>query len=128
MTFQKWHTAWNKKKTVKKEETAVKTVVEKKQEEVKEPKVTNPKVVEEKPAKWIMGTVWGSIVTKPVKWIRFEAQVAPVPMFMLPEHLQRYLLNNGFGTNVWKRDKEWLERHGADMEMIEELKRFLSWR
>ena len=121
MTFQKWHTAWNKKQ----KETSVPTVVksEKKEEKTPEPTIAP---VEEKTPSNVLWTIWGSVVKKPIRWITFEAKVAPVPMFKLPEHLQKYLINKWFGTNVWKRDKEWLEKHWADMEMIEELKRFLS--
>lgn len=74
----------------------------------------------------VLWEIWGSVVTKP-KWrIVFEAQVAPFPMFKLPEDLRRYLISNGLTTDVYKMDKEWLEKHNVDMEMIEKLKKFLT--
>lgn len=60
--------------------------------------------------------------------IRFEAQVAPFPMFMLPEELRRWLISNGLTTDVYNKDKEWLEKHNVDMEMVEKLKKFLTER
>ena len=74
----------------------------------------------------VLWEIWGSVVTKP-KWrIVFEAQVAPFPMFKLPEDLRRYLISKGLTTDVYKMDKEWLEKHNVDMEMIEKLKKFLT--
>ena len=103
------------------EENVVTTVIENEIKAIEEPKVEKSKVRGE--------IVWGDIATSvvaPKGRIRFEAQVAPVPMFKVPADIRQYLVNKWFGTNVWKRDKEWLEKHWADMEMIEELKRFLS--
>lgn len=60
--------------------------------------------------------------------IRFEAQVAPYPMFMLPEELRRWLMSNGLTSDVYNKDKEWLEKHNVDMEMVEKLKKFLTER
>jgi hypothetical protein len=88
---------------------------------VAEPKVDNV------PVRWEI--VWNGMSTSVVapKWrIRFEAQVAAVPMFKLPPDIRQYLINKWFGTNVWKRDKERLEKHWADMKMIEKLKKFLT--
>jgi len=74
----------------------------------------------------VLWEIWGSVVTKP-KWrIVFEAQVAPFPMFKLPEDLRRYLISKGLTTDVYKMDKEWLEKHNVDMEMVEKLKKFLT--
>lgn len=47
-------------------------------------------------------------------------------MFKLPEDLRRYLVSKGLTTDVYKMDKEWLEKHNVDMEMIEKLKKFLT--
>lgn len=74
----------------------------------------------------LIWNVWGSIVSKPKGRITFEAQVAPVPMFKMPKEIREYLTNNGFTTDVWRKDKEWLEKHNVDMEMIEKLKKFLT--
>lgn len=72
--------------------------------------------------------VWGSSVIKPKGRIVFEAQVAPVPMFKMPKEIREYLTNNGFTTDLWQKDKEWLEKHNVDMEMVEKLKKFLTER
>ena len=65
-------------------------------------------------------------VEKPVWRIRFEAQVAPYPLFMLPEEIRRYLVSHGLTSDVYKKDKEWLEKHNVDMEIVEKLKKFLT--
>ena len=65
-------------------------------------------------------------VEKPVWRIKFEAQVAPYPLFMLPEDIRRYLISHGLTSDVYKKDKEWLEKHNVDMEMVEKLKKFLT--
>lgn len=109
------------KPEVVEEETPVTTVVEEEIMTVAEHKVDNVQV------RWEI--VWNGMTTSVVapKWrIRFEAQVAAVPMFKLPPDIRQYLINKWFGTNVWKRDKERLEKHWADMEMIEKLKKFLT--
>lgn len=74
----------------------------------------------------VLWEIWGSVVTKPKGRIVFEAQVAPFPMFKLPEDLRRYLISKGLTTDVYKMDKEWLEKHNVDMEMVEKLKKFLT--
>ena len=68
------------------------------------------------------------MVEKPKGRIVFEAQVAPYPMFKLPDDIRRYLINNGLTSDVYKRDKERLEKHHVDMEMVEKLKKFLTER
>lgn len=67
-------------------------------------------------------------VEKPMWRIKFEAQVAPYPLFMLPEDIRKYLIRNGFTSNIYLKDKEWLEKHNVDMEMVEKLKQFLTER
>lgn len=74
----------------------------------------------------LIGTIGDSVVIKPKGRIKFEAQIAPVPMFKLPADIRQYLINKGFTSDVYKKDKEWLEKHGADMKMIEKLKQFLT--
>lgn len=67
-------------------------------------------------------------VEKPVWRIRFEAQVAPYPLFMLPEDIRKYLVSHWLTSEVYKKDKEWLEKHNVDMEIVEKLKQFLTER
>lgn len=73
--------------------------------------------------------VWNgtrTTVQQPRGRIKFEAQVAAVPMFKLPDEIRRYLTSNGLPTTVWQWDKEKLEKRGVDMKMVEKLKEFLS--
>ena len=98
------------------EETPVSTVVEK--------QITAPRHVKMKDR--VLGDVGGSKITKPVGRIRFEAQVWPYPMFMVPAEIRNYLTKKGLTTDVWKKDKEWLEKHNVDLEMVEKLKQFLQ--
>ena len=100
------------------EETPVSTVVEK--------QITAPKHVKMKDR--VLGDVWGSKIVKPVGKIRFEAQVGPYPMFLLPEDIRNYLTKKGLTSNVWQKNKEWLEKHHVDLEMVEKLKQFLQSR
>lgn len=67
-------------------------------------------------------------VEKPVWRIKFEAQVAPYPLFMLPEEIRRYLISHWLTSEVYKKDKEWLEKHNVDLEIVEKLKQFLTER
>lgn len=67
-------------------------------------------------------------VEKPVWRIKFEAQVAPYPLFMLPEDIRKYLIRKWFNSEIYKKDKEWLEKHNVDMEIVEKLKQFLTER
>lgn len=121
------------------EETPVATVVE---EEISDAEIPAGTIVQDeeeiflkKSKNWtkfkvsqVAGDVWGTVVTKPQWRIRFEAQVAPFPMFMLPQELKRWLVSNGLTTDVYTKDKERLEKHNVDMEMVEKLKKFLTER
>ena len=70
--------------------------------------------------------IWWSVVSKPKGRIKFEAQVAPYPIFKLPEELRRWIINNWLTTDVYKWSKEKLEKRHVDMEMVEKLKEFLT--
>ena len=74
----------------------------------------------------IVGKWWSTVVQQPRGRIKFEAQLAAVPMFKLPEDIRRYLTSKWLPTTVWKWDKEQLEKRGVDMGMVEKLKEFLS--
>lgn len=89
--------------------------------EKEEPVVFKPQL------KWeIVGSKWRTTV-QPPKWrIMFEAQVAPVPLFKLPDEIRRYLESNWLPTTIWQRNKEKLEKRHVDMKMVEKLKAFLS--
>ena len=88
-----------------------------------------------KPTKWtkfkkskVIGEIGWTKVEKPVWRIKFEAQVAPYPLFMLPEDIRKYLVSHWLTSEVYKKDKEWLEKHNVDMEIVEKLKQFLTER
>lgn len=70
---------------------------------------------------------WERTVMQRPRWrIKFEAQVAAVPMFKLPEEIRRYLESHGLPTTVWQWDKEKLEKRNVDKVIVEKLKAFLS--
>lgn len=122
------------KETVEVKEVTLEEAIEEMEKPVTtvvEEEISVEEVVKPRKSKKVWEIVWNWTRTTyvPPKWrIRFEAQVAPVPMFMLPKHIQTYLLGKWLGTNVWKKDKEWLTKHKVDMKIIEELKQFLSSR
>ena len=77
--------------------------------------------------KWEIVWNWERTVMQRPRWrIKFEAQVAAVPMFKLPEEIRRYLESHGLPTTVWQWDKERLEKRNVDKVMVEKLKAFLS--
>lgn len=76
----------------------------------------------------VIWDVWWTKVTKSWRWIKFEAQVWAYPLFMLPAEIRDYLVKRGFTSNLYKKDKEWLEKHHVDMEIVEKLKKFLTER
>ena len=115
----------------KKTESAKKSVTTIPQNSKKNVQAVEPKNVQakvEKEAQKVLGDVGGSVITKPQGRIRFEAQVAPVPMFLLPSDIRLYLQSHWLSSDVYKRDKKWLEEHKVDMEMVEKLKKFLTER
>ena len=76
----------------------------------------------------VIWTIGWTEVKQPEWRIRFEAQVQPFPLFMLPEDIRKWLVSNGLTSDVYTKDKEWLEKHNVDMEMVEKLKKFLTER
>ena len=85
-------------------------------------------VKEEKPKdeKKVIGTIWGTAVKQGQGFIKTKVYRGTIPMYILPDELRQYLQNKGFWTNVWEKSKEWLEKHHADMDKINELKKFIS--
>ena len=76
----------------------------------------------------VIWTIGWTEVKQPEWRIRFEAQVQPFPLFMLPDDIRKWLVSNGLTSDVYTKDKEWLEKHNVDMEMVEKLKKFLTER
>lgn len=128
---------WAKRKiTINRKPKAVKEVEEVKIEVEKvEPEVNVEEVMEEVKEEVkkiqqrdVMGTIGWTEITKP-KWrIVFEAQMWAYPMYRLPEEIRKYLVKKGLTTEVYKKDKEWLEKHHVDLEMVQKLKEFLTRR
>lgn len=117
-----------KKKSTKDQEKSVTTIPQNTEKNVQTDELKNVQVDVEKQAQRIIWDVGGSVITKPQGRIRFEAQVAPVPMFLLPADIRSYLQSHGFSSDLYKKDKEWLEKHNVDMEMVDKLKKFLTER
>ena len=117
-----------KKKKVSEPEKPVTTIPQNTENNAATEELNNVPTEVEKQAQNVIGDVGGSKIVKPVWRIKFEAQVAPVPMFMLPADIRRYLQSNGLSSDVFKKDKEWLEKHNVDMEMVDKLKKFLTER
>ena len=142
MVFKKWHKPVKKgekvvekieENEVKNEENVGTTVVENEINNEIEAELENVQAETKNEPKWkakndVVWTVWWTSVHMQPRWIRFQKFDAPVPMFMIQdEELRSYLVTKGFWTNVYQKDKEWLESHWADMEMIERLKRYVTW-
>ena len=117
-----------KKKSTKDQEKSVTTIPQNTEKNVQTDEVKNVQGDVEKMAQKVLGDVGGSVITKPQGRIKFEAQVAPVPMFLLPADIRSYLQSHGFSSDLYKKDKEWLEKHNVDMEMVDKLKKFLTER
>ena len=114
-------------KNVKKvEEKKVKEEIKQEaKEESKEEKELDEVIaeVEEKMEK--IGQVQTPVFQKSA-FIKTKVYTTPVPLYELPDELRQYLINMWFWTNVYEKGEEWLHAHWADMEKIEELKKFIS--
>jgi len=80
----------------------------------------------ETPKAKVIGTIGGTVVKQGQGFIKTKVYRGTIPMYILPDELRQYLQNKGFWTNVWEKSKEWLEKHHADMDKINELKKFIS--
>lgn len=108
----------------------VKEVKEEKKEEKKEEQgKEKEEIKEEKKAKKsdVIGSLkWGKEVHQAGKHLKIKWVIAPVSKKELPKHIQKWLTNKGYGTNVYLESKEWLEKHHVDMDKLEELKKFIN--
>ncbi len=59
-------------------------------------------------------------------FIKTKAHNTPVCLYELPEDIRTYLTNMWWWSNVYEKWEERLVKHGADMDMIEKLKKFIS--
>lgn len=117
------------KSKTKKAQEPKKSVIEPKTEETKTEENKTPdldkeiQAVEEQME--IIGKVKSPVFQKSA-FIKTKALTTPVCLYELPEDIRQYLINMGFGTNVYEKGEEWLIKHNADMKMIEKLKKFIS--
>lgn len=59
-------------------------------------------------------------------FLKFKAVRWPVDKSKLPEDIQKWLTNKGYGTNIYLRSKEELEKKHVDLDMVQKLKDFIS--
>ena len=100
-------------------------VKEEVKQEVKEEKELDEVIAEVEEKMEQIGQVQTPVFQKSA-FIKTKVYTTPVPLYELPDELRQYLINMGFGTNVYEKGEEWLHAHWADMEKIEELKKFIS--
>lgn len=106
----------------------------KKKTEVKAEETATPEKVikeelqkEEKKEK--SDVIWGLKGGKKVHqkgFLKIKAVRWPIDKRNLPEDIRKWLTNKGYGTNIYLRSKEELERRHVDLDMVEKLKEFIS--
>ena len=110
------------KKTVKKVEAPEKEVTT-------EPEEKAPEVKEEPKAEKdvVIGSLkGGKDVHQKNTYVKVKSVRGPIHKRELPEDIQKWLTNKGYGTNVYLESKEWLEKHNVDPVMLEKLKKFIN--
>lgn len=80
------------------------------------------KKVEEK---MVMGKVRNKVYQK-TSYIKMKSLRSYPCNYELPENIRKYLNNRWWWANVIEKDEEWLVKRKANMEIIEELKKYLS--
>lgn len=80
------------------------------------------KKVEEK---MVIGKVRNKVYQK-TSYIKMKSLRSYPCNYELPENIRKYLNNRGWWANIIEKDEEWLVKHKANMEIIEELKKYLS--
>lgn len=101
-----------------------------KKEEVKiTPEVVEeaPEVIEEEPVKSdVIWKIKGGKAVHQKGFLRMKAVRWPIDKKKLPEDIQKWLTNKGYGTNIYLRSKEELEKRNVDLKMVQKLKDFIS--
>lgn len=101
-------------------------------EEVTEAATTKATEVAEEPKKEeprVIGSLkWGSEVHQKNGHLKIKAIRWPISKRELPEDIRRWLTNKGYGTNIYLKSKEELERRNVDLKMVDKLKKFISER
>lgn len=80
------------------------------------------KKVEEK---MVIGKVRNKVYQK-TSYIKMKSLRSYPCNYELPENIRKYLNNRWWWANVIEKDEEWLVKRKANMEIIEELKKYLS--
>lgn len=71
---------------------------------------------------------WGSEVHQKNGHLKIKAIRWPISKRELPEDIRKWLTNKGYGTNIYLKSKEELERRNVDLKMVDKLKKFISER
>lgn len=107
-------------KAVEAEEVKAEEVAPEATEVAEEPKKEEPRVI---------GSLkWGSEVHQKNGHLKIKAIRWPISKRELPEDIRRWLTNKGYGTNIYLKSKEELERRNVDLKMVDKLKKFISER
>lgn len=107
-------------KAAETEEAKAEEVAPKATEVAEEPKKEEPRVI---------GSLkWGSEVHQKNGHLKIKAIRWPISKRELPEDIRRWLTNKGYGTNIYLKSKEELERRNVDLKMVDKLKKFISER
>lgn len=105
---------------VESEEVKAEEVAPEATEVAEEPKKEEPRVI---------GSLkWGSEVHQKNGHLRIKAIRWPISKRELPEDIRKWLTNKGYGTNIYLKSKEELERRNVDLKMVDKLKKFISER
>ena len=89
-------------------------------EVAEEPKKEEPRVI---------GSLkWGNEVHQKNGHLRIKAIRWPISKRELPEDIRKWLTNKGYGTNIYLKSKEELEKRNVDLKMVDKLKKFISER
>ena len=71
---------------------------------------------------------WGSAVHQKNGHLKIKAIRWPISKRELPEDIRKWLTNKGYGTNIYLKSKEELEKRHVDLKMVDKLKKFISER
>lgn len=71
---------------------------------------------------------WGNDVHQKNGHLKIKAIRWPISKRELPEDIRKWLTNKGYGTNIYLKSKEELEKRKVDLKMVDKLKKFISER
>ena len=98
-------------------------------EEAKKAEEATTKATEVAEEPRVIGSLkWGSEVHQKNGHLKIKAIRWPISKRELPEDIRKWLTNKGYGTNIYLKSKEELERRNVDLKMVDKLKKFISER